>query len=342
MPKAKEKDIAEIAAERRGALMQTARTRLGKDRVRMGDDPALLLATESTDIPALDAILGGGWRRGRFGLIVGDYSMGKTLLTQWTIAAFQRRGLVCGFLDPEKTFDAEWFEATGVNVQDLIVARPESTEQAFDLVSDWVEQHIDLAVVDSLAALVPQRRSSTSLSEQEVMGLNAAKIAEGIQAVNNKNQDSFVLCTNQLRSKLGVVYGSPDEIPGGRAQKFYASYVVQTRRAGWITDGGKKRLGYNLRVETLKSKLTAPFQECTLPFMFTGVIDTLTGLIEIALELDVVTVSDKGGYYSWAGNKYHGHQAFRDCLADPDNLAALKAEIEFSELPEPLEEVAVE
>lgn len=284
-----------------------------KDRALFGNDPKLVMPTVSTDVLELDRVLGGGWRRGRFGMVIGEASMGKTLVTQWTIAAFQRRGLVCGFIDPEHTFDAEWFEKTGVDTSKLIVYRPEHTEGAFDMACKWVENKIDLVVIDSAAALVPKMRADHGLEDREVMGLGARKLNEGLMQLNNANLTSFILLTNQMRSKIGVVYGSPDTIPGGKAQVFMMSYILHVRRAGWLPDS-KDRQGYKLKFITDKNKLMPPFMEGEVPFMFTGVIDTIGGLIELAKEFEVI--NHKSGYFRWEDGVYHGQPAFKTFLED--------------------------
>ncbi|KKL45264.1 hypothetical protein LCGC14_2357430, partial [marine sediment metagenome] len=128
-------------------LLEIAKHRVTANRAKLGSDPALRKETVSTDIPDLDVILGGGWRRGRMGLIVGNESMGKTLVTQWTIKAFQARDYTCGLIDPEKTFDAEWFAATGVDPSKLIVVVPTTAEEAFDLAVAWVQAGIGVVVI---------------------------------------------------------------------------------------------------------------------------------------------------------------------------------------------------
>jgi recombination protein RecA len=314
----------ETQDERIATLLKSARTRLkDKERAALGNDPVLHLATIPTGIAELDRILDGGWRLGRMGLVVGEASMGKTLVTQWTIAAFQRQGLVCGFVDPERTFEPAWFTKTGVDVSKLIVIRPGNTEQAFDMVTEWLVGGMDLVVIDSLAALVPKMRQENPLEERQVMGLSAAKISEGLARVTSANTRSFILCTNQLRSKIGVVYGSPDTIPGGRAQRFYASYILHARRGGWIMEE-KKRVGYELKLITEKSKVAAPFQECSIPFLFSGVIDTVGGLVELAKELGVL--SARAGFYRWEGRTIRGLPAFKAFLVEnPAATVALQA-----------------
>ncbi len=288
-----------------------------KDRVMFGDDPRAAFETISTDVMEVDRILGGGWKLGRMGMVIGEATMGKTLLMQWTIAAFQKRGHLCGFMDTEHTFDAEWFSKTGVDVSKLIVFRPAHTEQAFDVACVWVENNVTLVCMDSVAALVPKMRTENTLEEREVMGLSARKLNEGIMQLNNVNKGSFILYTNQMRSKIGVVYGSPDTIPGGKAQEFMMSYIVRVRRSGWLPDT-KDRKGYKVKFITEKNKLMPPFMEGEVPFMFTGVIDTIGGLIELAKEFDCVNL--KSGYFRWGDHVLHGHEAFKKFLEDNEDV----------------------
>jgi recombination protein RecA len=315
-PKSEHEKLADI-------LKLTQESLKDKTRALYGNDPRLVMDTVSTDVMELDRVLGGGWRRGRFGMVIGEASMGKTLVTQWTIAAFQKRGLVCGFIDPEHTFDSAWFEKTGVNTSKLIVFRPEHTEQAFDMASKWVENGIDLVVMDSVAALVPKMRAEFSLEEREVIGLSARKIGEGMMQLNNVNKDSFVLFTNQMRSKVGVIYGSPDTIPGGKAQRFMMSYIVHVRRGGWLPDN-KDKQGYELKFITEKNKVCPPFMEGSVPFMFDGHIDVIGGLIELAKEFECV--NSKSGYFRWDDQVLHGAASFKAYLEEnPESRARLEA-----------------
>ncbi len=333
MPPNKKSESPKTEHEQLAELLEMTQGAIGKDRVHFGSNPDLHMDTISTGVMELDRIIGGGWRMGRIGMVVGEASMGKTLITQWTIAAFQKRGMTCGFMDPERTFDAEWFTKTGVDVSKLIVVRPENTEQAFDIACMWAKSKMDLIVLDSIAALVPKMRAEHKLEDREVMGLAANKLGEGIRQLNNVNLHSFVLFTNQLRSKLGVVYGSPDTIPGGRAQKFVATYILNVRRAGWIPDS-KDRQGYKLKIITDKNKLAPPFQEAEIPFLFTGVIDTIGGLIELIKEFDVIP--HKAGFFKWEEKTYHGADAFKTFLAsDEESRIRLQAEVEKTMKAEP-------
>ncbi len=319
------KELEEIGKTKLADLLKIAEKITSSKRAVLGDNPSLFMGVIPSGVPGLDDILGhGGWRRGRMGMIIGDASMGKTLLTQWTIRAFQQQGLICGFIDPEKTYDEEWFAATGINTAELIVVRPTSTEEAFDLASAWAVADMDLIVMDSLAALEAKARAESSLEEKEFMGRDPFKIGEGLKHFTNANHRAFLMCTNQLRSKIGVVYGSPDEIPGGRAQRFYSSYIIKVRRNGFIEESpsSKKRIGYKLGVETLKNKLAPPFQTCEIPFLYTGVIDMVASVVDLAQDLEVIT--RKGSYYYWDNKGYLGLAKLKDYLiADPTALEQL-------------------
>lgn len=318
--------LLDKAKQRREAILELTQAQVGKSRVGFGNDERLVKETVPIGYPDIDEMLGGGLRKGRIAMVVGQESMGKTLFTQWVIRAFQERGEICGFIDPEKTFDPDWFDKTGVNIDELLVVQPASTEQAFDLATVWATNGVGLIVIDSLAALTPQSRVNDDLTSQEFMGLMPRKISEGLNRFTNLNTDALMVCTNQLRSKIGVVYGSPDEIPGGRAQRFYASYILKIKRKGWIKEGDT-RVGYNLVVETLKNKLAPPHQEATVPFMFSGIVDTLKGTITLALDLGLIEKS--GAYYSWGEERIRGRNKLEDWFRDnPDSLDILLSQIE--------------
>ena len=315
-------ELVEAAAERKQRLLEITQAGVGKDRVGLGNDPKLLRDVIPVGVLDVDQILGGGFRLGRMAMIVGHESMGKTLFTQWVIKAFQEHGYVCGFIDPEKTYEPQWFTKTGVKVEDLIVVHPESTEQTFDLACEWAKQGMGLIVIDSLAALTPKARAAADMEDQEFMGLAARKASEGLNRFTNANNYAMLVCTNQLRSKIGVVYGSPDEIPGGRAQKFYASYVIRVKRNGWIKDGDT-RMGYHMGLYTEKNKLAPPFQEASIPFMYSGVVDTVAGAFDLAM--DVGLIPHKGGYYTWKDQRFHGKNKIMDMFREqPEELEILQ------------------
>lgn len=323
-------EVLAQAAAKQKALLEMTEKSVGKKRVAVGSDPSLLLDTISMDeavgVPGLDQILGGGWRLGRMGMVVGAESTGKTLVTQWTIKAFQMLGLSCGFMDPEKTYDEAWFRVTGVDTDRLLVVRGLTLEAYFELACEWAAAGVDLIVMDSLAAMVPGQRMEHALDKQEYMGLAPRKISEGLAKLTATNLNTFILCTNQMRSKIGVVYGSPDEIPGGRAQKFYASWILKTTRGGWITEGPEKdspRIGYKLKIRAEKSKLSPPFQTAEIPFLYTGMVDATAGMVELALDLELIPKN--GSFYKWGDETIHGLAKLKTFFGEnPDQMEVLK------------------
>ena len=314
---------------RQQQLLELTRSEIGSARASLGDSDELVKETLPIGIPVVDNILGGGLRKGRVALIVGHESMGKTLLVQWIIRAFQEKGELCGYIDAELTYEPAWFGQTGVDVSKLIVAQPTTTEQAFDLATMWASNDVGLIVIDSLAALTPKAQLEADLDDQEFMALGARKLSLGFNKFVGENLNSVLVCTNQLRQKIGIAYGNPDEIPGGRAQRFYASYILKVRRKEWIKDGDTK-VGYNMAVTTDKNKLNTPMQEAIIPFMFTGAIDTLTGLISMAIDLNVL--QGKRGFFTWKDTKIHGKNNLKTFFAENP--------VELDELQQRVAEVA--
>ena len=306
--------MLEEMRERRQRLLELTQGEVGKNRADFGDSDKLRKETVPINVLDIDDILGGGLRKGRMAMVVGHESMGKTLFTQWIIKAFQDYGEICGLIDPEKTYEKDWFVKTGVNVEDLLVVQPASLEQAFDLACLWSANGVGLIVIDSLAALTPQARVDADLADQDFRGLAPRKISEGLSRFTNVNTDSLLVCTNQMRTKLGVVYGSPDEIPGGKAQKFYATYIIKVRRKEFIKDGDV-RIGYYMVVETIKNKLAPPFQQTIVPFLFSGVVDTLGGTIDLAVDLGLVP-GGKMGWFTWGDERIHGKKKLMEFFHD--------------------------
>ena len=319
------KKLVDQAAERRTELLEISQEQVGKERVGWGSDKRLQKEVIPLNVLDIDDILGGGLRKGRVGMVIGQESMGKTLLAQWVMRAFQQAGEVCGYMDPEKTYDPKWFTKTGVNVDELIVVQPSSTEQAFDLACTWATNGMGLIVIDSLAALTPRARTESTLEKQEFIGLGARKITDGMNLFTNENTDSLLFCTNQVRTSIGVMYGSPETYPGGKALRHYCSYVLRVSRSGWIKEGDD-RVGYYMKVEAQKNKTSQPWMSTVIPFMYSGEIDVETGSVELARELGVLV--GKSGRYEWGGVKIFGKpkliQYFRD---NPDELGLLQVKI---------------
>lgn len=333
--------VVDDAREKLEKLMKVTTDVVGKKRGMYGDDPRLGLDIISTGVAPLDGILGnGGLQRGRMVMIHGEASMGKTLITQWIMKAFQDLELTVGFIDPEKTFESGWFGATGVDTSKVIVVRPVSTEQAFDLAGKWADAGMDLIVMDSLAALAPISRLEKDLADGGALGADARAINTGLKVLNAMNEKSVIIYTNQQREKIGG-YGDPTTFPGGKGQLFTASYRLSVKRGGWI--GGKdfdKREGYYVHIRTEKNKTSQPFKQCDVPFYFTGVIDVLAGLIDIALDLELIEQS--GAWFTWEEQRFQGKKKLHEFFEEnPDAEERLKNSISYDPIPDDNEIVEV-
>ena len=302
----------------------------------------------SLDIPAVDMMLGGGMPRGRTSIFIGEPSSGKTLLTQLSIAAAQRRGGRAMFFDIERTYDARWFALTGVDTgpDKLLVARPRSLEQCFDMVTDALENvKPDILVVDSIPAMVPQammhdeRGKPVEMAKKDFRGLTARKITEGVAKATQYNQTTALVFINQLRINMGVTFGNPESMPGGKALKFYASLIMRVRKGKWLTtateskDGfdeedftsledekDARRIGFVLRLRTEKNKCAPPWQDCDLKFFFNGAIDPMGSLIHLAIQRGVIEAV--GGFYTLPGvaKKMHGIDAVEAAIRADEAL----------------------
>jgi len=284
------------------------------------------------EIPAVDEILGGGFARGRTSMIFGEASAGKTLLAQLLIAAAQRQGGRALFFDVERTFHPGWFAMTGVDVTDpekLLVVRPRNLEQAFDLITDALEElRPEVLVLDSIPALIPSAVLKAKMEDKDFRGVTARKVTEGIGKCTQANTSTALVMINQLRVSMGVTFGNPESLPGGKALRFYASLLLRMRRGKWLTDKGDpldftdveddkdaKRIGFMLRMRTEKNKLAPPQQETELRFTFDGVVDVLSSNVHLALVHGVIS-SPSAGYFDVPGvvGKVHGRAALDELL----------------------------
>jgi recombination protein RecA len=238
------------------------------------EDDDLIPEALSTEIPALDAMLGGGFCRGRTTTIFGEPSSGKTLLSQLLIAAAQRQGGRAMFFDVERTYDPRWFRMTGVDTdyEKLIVVRPANLEQSFDMLSDaLVKVKPDVIVVDSIPAMVPKAILDADMEKQDFRGVHARKITEGMGQCTQDNTNTVLVFINQTRIAMNVRFGSPESLPGGKGIRFYSSVLLRTRRGTWLYDSGegtdmdeweedteKPKIGFTLKLRAEKNKLAPP------------------------------------------------------------------------------------
>lgn len=259
-----------------------------KGKIFIGDDPDLKIKKISSGIKILDDILGGGVPRGRSIVISGEFSTGKTFLTQKFIETSQKDGLSCVFIDAEKAVDPEWFKMTGIDLNKLIVARPNTGEEGIDMIIHFLKENVDLIVLDSLAALVPSSEINENM-EQQFIGLQSRLINKGFRKILAENNNTVFIAINQLRESIGKP-GIFKSMPGGKGQYFFSSIILEVSRKEWIKNKEDQKVGFIIRCLTSKNKLASPFQTVDIPFNFiTGQVDYAFILFEVALEMNLIT-----------------------------------------------------
>jgi len=282
------------------ALGQIER-QFGKGAVmRLGDSTAARdIEVVSTGSLALDVALGiGGLPRGRVVEIYGPESSGKTTLTLQAIAECQKMGGTAAFVDAEHALDPSYAERIGVNVDDLLVSQPDTGEQALEITDMLVRSGaVDIVVVDSVAALTPRAEIEGDMGDSH-MGLQARLMSQALRKLtgNIKRSNTMVIFINQIRMKIGVMFGSPETTTGGNALKFYASVRLDIRRIGAIKKGDEI-LGNETRVKVVKNKLAPPFKKAEFEILYGEGISRLGELIDMGVEYDMVNKA--GSWYSY-------------------------------------------
>lgn len=247
-----------------------------------------------------DAALGGGYPKGRVIEIYGPESSGKTTLALHALAEVQQMGGTAAFVDAEHALDPAYAKSLGVDVDSLLVSQPDSGEMALDIVDQLVRSAaVDVIVVDSVAALVPRAELEGAMSDMQV-GLQARLMSKALRKITSSLSSSqcTVIFLNQLRSKVGVIYGSPEVTSGGNALKFYASVRLDTRRREVLPDN----LGIRVKIKVVKNKVAAPFKVIELDILFGEGIDKMGSLLDAALDLCVV--QRKGSWYSYQDTNF--------------------------------------
>jgi recombination protein RecA len=265
---------------------------------------------------ALDLATGiGGYPRGRVIEVYGPESSGKTTLSLHAIAEAQRGGGVCAFIDAEHAFDVSYARSIGVDTQKLLVSQPDTGEQALDIVDTLVRSGaIDLVVVDSVAALVPRAEIEGEMGDSH-MGLQARLMSQALRKLTGvaHRTNTSIMFINQLRQKIGVVFGNPETTTGGNALKFYASMRLDVRRIGQVKVGDEL-VGGRTRVKLAKNKLAPPFTEAEFEIRFGQGVDTLSELIDLGLARGLI--EKNGNHLAFAGSALgNGRERSRETVA---------------------------
>ena len=295
------KDDKEKALE--AALSQIER-QFGKGSImKLGDNNTMDVETISTGSLALDVALGaGGLPLGRVVEIYGPESSGKTTLTLEVIAEAQRNGKVCAFVDAEHALDPVYAEKLGVNINELLVSQPDTGEQALEICDMLTRSGaIDIIVVDSVAALTPRAEIEGDMGDSH-MGLQARMLSQAMRKLtgNLKKSNTMIIFINQIRMKIGVMFGSPETTTGGNALKFYASVRLDIRRIGAVK-AGDEIIGNETRVKVVKNKIAPPFKQAEFQILYGEGINSLGELIDLGVLHKMVEKS--GSWYSYNGDR---------------------------------------
>ncbi len=306
------------------AALSQIEKQFGKGAVmRMGaDDPARDVDVVSTGSLALDVALGiGGLPRGRVVEIYGPESSGKTTLCLQVVAEIQKHGGTAAYIDAENALDPQYAERLGVVVGDLLISQPDTGEQALEIADMLVRSNsVDCIVVDSVAALVPKAEIEGEMGDSHV-GLQARLMSQALRKLtaNIKRSNTLVIFINQIRMKIGVMYGSPETTTGGNALKFYASVRLDIRRTGAIKKG-EEVVGNETRVKVVKNKMAPPFREAHFEILYNEGISKLGELIDLGVEHGFVEKS--GAWYAYKGDKIgQGKDNSRNYLKEHPEIA---------------------
>ncbi len=290
--------------------------------MRMGDDNRMDVEVIPTGNLVIDRALGvGGFPRGRIIEVFGPESSGKTTLTLTAIAQAQRKGGLAAFIDVEHALDPQYARKLGVNLDDLLVSQPNSGEEALQICETLVRSNaIDVIVLDSVAALVTKQELDGEIGDSTV-GTQARLMSAAMRKLTALISKARTVCifTNQIREKIGVMFGNPETTPGGRALKFFSSVRVDIRRIGQIkaTDGTVQ--GNRTKIKIVKNKVAPPFTTCEFDIMYNEGISSTGSLLDLALEFNLI--QKRGSWFAYNGEQLaQGRDAAKQALKDNDEL----------------------
>jgi recombination protein RecA len=292
------------------------------------------IETISSGSLAIDVALGvGGYPKGRIVEIYGPESSGKTTLAMHAMLQAQKAGGICAIIDVEHAFDTTYAEALGIDVPRLIISQPDYGEQALEIADQLIRSgEIALIVIDSVAALVPKSELEGEMGDSK-LGLHARLMSQALRKMTAiiHNSGAVVIFINQLREKIGVMFGSPEVTTGGNALKYYASVRIDIRKIGASTgvskDAAGEATGNRSKIKVVKNKVGSPFKICEIDIIFGKGIDTIAEILDISVELDLI--NKKGSHYYYNDTRIgQGKEAALTMLRDNEDLAAdLEAKI---------------
>lgn len=299
--------------------------------MKLGDAYKINVETSPSGTLSLDLALGGGYPRGRIIEIYGPESSGKTTLALHAVAEIQKAGGTAAFIDAEHALDPQYAGRLGVNINDLLVSQPDNGEQALEIVETLVRSNaVDVIVLDSVAALVPQAEIDGDMGDS-LPGLQARLMSQALRKLTgiiNKSK-ATVIFINQIRMKIGVMFGNPETTTGGNALKFYASQRLDIRRIGQIKQGDDV-IGNRVRVKIVKNKIAPPFRQAEFDIMYNEGISTTGDVLDLAVMHDIVQKS--GAFYKYNDETIgQGREAAKKYLKNnPDKLAEIDGKVRQS------------
>jgi recombination protein RecA len=322
------KEAAAMSTDTKGKAIESALSQIekkfGKGSImRLGERPHEEIGSISTNCLSLDAAIGvGGFPRGRIIEVYGPESSGKTTLALQVVASAQKVGGVAAYIDAEHAMDPEYAEKLGVNIDDLLISQPDSGEQALDIAETLVRSaSIDVVVIDSVAALVPRAEIDGDMGDSH-MGLQARLMSQALRKMTStiSSSNTCFIFINQLRDKIGVMFGSPETTTGGKALKFYASVRLDIRRIGAIKEGDKI-VGNRTRVKVVKNKVAPPFRETEFDIMYGEGISKEGDLLDLAVVHEIVEKS--GAWFSYSTERLgQGRENVKNLLKENKEMYA--------------------
>ncbi len=315
-------DLAVLGIEKqygKGAIMRMEGDKIEKPEIGVSSSGSI----------SLDIALGiGGYPRGRIVEVYGPESSGKTTLTLHAIAEIQKAGGVAAFVDAEHALDATYAKKLGVNMEELLVSQPDNGEQGLEITDMLVRSNaVDLIVIDSVAALVPKAEIEGEMGDQ-LPGLQARLMSQALRKLTAQvhKSNTLVIFINQIRMKIGVMFGNPETTTGGNALKFYASMRLDIRRTGQLKDG-EKLIGNRTRVKVVKNKMAPPFREVEFDIIYGLGISRSGDVVDLASEHGILEKS--GNWYSYKGERVgNGREAAKLWLEQhPETLAKIESEV---------------